>query len=414
MNSTISRRPTLTLPARALLSVGVLCIATSLGVGQTPSSTNRSRNFGPKACGPADPAYIRTANETGGIPMFLQRSEAAKAFHLVRESTRNNVATVFWATGALDGKTQTIEIPVDSVTERITFTFSMDTKGSKLTLTEPSGATITEGSAGAEVTELNCGRIMTVSSPEVGNWRAEIAGTGRFWMEAEAQSDIHFVSVEFVKEGGRPGHDGLFRIQGQPVAGRPATLEVLLSATATKTTDFRLVTERGETIQKLQMRTVNSDRATLEFAGSLDLPKAPFRVAVTGRDANGQRYQRFFGALFHAESVEVSPKLDFDELLAGSTKRATFTVHNIGSPRTFRIVVTDARQLVRKVEPRELSLGMDESGIVQVDLTVPAETAPGVEDDVVVVATSTAGPGTSNSSVAHFSVPPSNADHNPR
>ena len=311
--------------------------------------------------------------------MFLQRSEAAKAFHLVRESTRNNVATVFWATGALDGKTQTIEIPVDSVTERITFTFSVDTKGSKLTLTEPSGATITEGSAGAEVTELNCGRIMTVSSPEVGNWRAEIAGTGRFWMEAEAQSDIHFVSVEFVKEGGRPGHEGLFRIQGQPVAGRPATLEVLLSAAATKTTDFRLVTERGETIQKLQMRTVSSDRATLEVVGSLELPKVPFRVAVTGRDANGQRYQRFFGGLFHAEGVEVSPKLDFDELLAGSTKRATFTVHNIGSPRTFRIVVTDARQLVRKVEPKELSLGMDESGIVQVQRQgpfLPAQSNP--------------------------------------
>src|SRR5437667_7208466 len=105
MNSTISRRSTLTLPARALLSAGVLCVATSLGVGQTSPSTNRSRNFGPEACGPADPAYIRTANETGGIPMFLQRSEVAKAFHLVRESTRNNVATVFWATGALDGKT---------------------------------------------------------------------------------------------------------------------------------------------------------------------------------------------------------------------------------------------------------------------------------------------------------------------
>ena len=120
-------------------------------------------------------------------------------------------------------------------------------------------------------------------------------------MEAEAQSDIHFVSVEFVKEGGRPGHEGLFRIQGQPVAGRPATLEALLSAAATKTTDFRLVTERGETIQKLQIRTVSSDRTTLEFVGSLEVPKVPFRVAVTGRDANGQRYQRFFGGLFHAE-----------------------------------------------------------------------------------------------------------------
>ena len=33
--------------------------------------------------------------------MFLQRSEVAKAFHLVSESTRSNVQTVFWATGSL-------------------------------------------------------------------------------------------------------------------------------------------------------------------------------------------------------------------------------------------------------------------------------------------------------------------------
>ena len=383
-------------------------------LGQTPLSENRARSFGPDACGPADPAYIHTANETGGIPMFLQRSEAAKTFHLVRESTRNNVATVFWATGVLDGKTQTVEIPVDSVTKRITFTFSVDTKGNKLTLTGPAGATIQAGSANAEITELNCGRIVTVSAPEAGNWRAEIAGTGRFWLEAQAQSDIYFVSVEFVKEGGRPGHEGLFRIQGQPMAGRPATLQTSLSAAAAKTTEFHLVTERGEAIQKLVMRAVNSDREMLEFVGSLELPKVPFRVAVRGRDANGQPYQRFFAGLFHAESVEVSPNLDFDELSAGSTKQATFTVRNIGSPRTFRMVVTDARKFVSKVEPKELSLGADESGIIRVDLTVPPETAPGVGDDVVVVATSTAGPSTSNSSVVHFSVSPSSGDQNPR
>jgi von Willebrand factor A domain-containing protein 7 len=394
--------------------MGLLSTSTFWALGQTLPSENQARSFGPDACGPADPAYIHTANETGGIPMFLQRSEAAKAFHLVRESTRNNLATVFWATGVLDGKTQTIEIPVDSVTQRITFTFSVDTKGNKLALTEPSGATITAGSARAAVTELNCGRIITVSSPAAGNWRAEIAGTGKFWMEAQAQSDIYFVSLEFVKQGGHAGHEGLFRIQGQPVSGRPATLKASLSAAAAKTTEFHLVTERGETIQTLVMRAVSSDRKMLEFVGSLELPKVPFRVAVTGRDSNGQQYQRFFASLFHAESVEVSPKLDFDELPTGSMKQATFTLRNIGSPRTFRMAVTDARQFVSRVEPKELSLGADESGIIRVDLTVPAGTAPGIGDDVVVVATSTAGPHTSNSSVAHFSVSPSSAGQNPR
>ncbi len=346
--------------------------------------------------------------------MFLQRSEAGKAFHLVRESTRSNVATVFWATGTLDGKPQTINIPVDSVTKRITFTFSVDTKGSQLKLTQPSGGAITEGLAGTEVTELNCGRILTIPSPEAGEWRAEITGTGRYWIEAQAQSDIYFITVEFVKVGGRPGHEGLFRIQGQPVAGTPATLQTSLSAGATKTTEFYLVTEGGQTIQKLQLHAENADREFLELVGSVDLPNVPFRVAVVGRDTNGRQYQRFFSSLFHSESVEVSPKLDFDELSAGNTAHAAFTVRNIGAPRTFNITITDANKFVSALEPKQLILGAGESGIVRVDLTVPPGTAAGVGDDVVIVVASVAGPPTSNSSVVHFSVSSSTAAPNPR
>jgi hypothetical protein len=394
--------------------MGLLCATASLVFGQTLPSTNRSRAFGPDACGPANPAYIHTANETGGIPMFLQRSEAAKAFQLVRESTRNNVSTVFWATDTLDGKPQTITIPVDSVTKRITLRFSVDTKGTQLKLTQPSGGAITEGLAGTEVTELNCGRILTVSSPEAGEWRAVITGTGRFWMEVQGQSDIYFIAVEFVKEGGRLGHEGLFRIQGQPVAGIPATLQASLSANAAKNTEFYLVTEGGQTLQKVQMHAVNSDRELLEFVGSVDLPSVPFRVAVSGRDSNGKQYQRFFSNLFHAESVEISPKLDFDKLSAGSTRRAVFTVRNIGSPRTFQLTVTDAHQFVSKLEPKELALGAGESGTVHVDLTVPAGTAPGVGDDLVIVARSTTGPPTLNSSVVHLSVSSPSATQNPR
>jgi hypothetical protein len=397
-----------------LVSAGLLCATGSLGFGQTQPPTNRSRTFGPDACGPADPAYIQTANETGGIPLFLQRSEAAKAFHLVRESTLNNVSTVLWATGTLGGKPQSFTIPVDSATKRITFVFSVDTKGNEIKLIRPSGGAITGEVAGTEVTELNCGRILTVSSPEAGEWRAEMAGSGRFWLEAQAQSDIYFVTAEFVTVGGRPGHEGFFRIQGQPVAGTPATLQASLSAGPTATTEFSLVSEQGRTIQKLPMQAVNADREFLEFTGRVDLPSVPFRVAVTGSDLNGKRYQRFFSNLFHAESVEVSPRLDFDELAAGSTKQAAFTVRNIGVPRTFSITVTDAHHFVSKVEPTALALGAGESGTVRVQLTLPAGAAPGVGDDLVVVARSTVGPPTSNSSVVHFSVSSSSPTQNPR
>jgi hypothetical protein len=404
MNFMISRRPAQSAWARALLSAGLVCMASSLAFGQAQPSTNRSRPFGPDACGPADPAYIRAADETGGVPLFLQRSEATKSFHLVRESNRSNVDTVLWATGTLDGQPKTVGIPVDSVTKRITFAFSVDTKGSKLKLTQPSGGAITEGTASTEITELNCGRIVTVSSPEAGEWRAEITGTGRYWLRAQAQSDIFLISAEFVKKGGRPGHEGLFRIQGEPLAGASAMLQVSLYASATETAEFYLVTEEGQTIQELQMHAVNSDRQSLEFVGNVDLPGVPFRVAVKGSDLNGRPYQRFFSNLFHAESVEVSPRLDFNELSPGSTKQVAFTVRNFAVPRTFKITVTDAHQFVSKVEPKELTLGAGESGTVQVDLTVPAEASPGVGDSVVFVATSVAGPATSNSSIVHLSV----------
>jgi len=409
MSCAISRR--FSVWALALMSTVALCGSVSLVFAQTQPSTNPSRTYGPDACGPADPVYIHTANETGGIPLFLQRSEASKAFHLVRESTRNNVATVFWMTGMLDGSPQSIAIPVDSVTKRITFALSGDTKGSKFKLTQPSGGAVTEGSADTEITELNCGRILTVSSPEAGEWRAEITGTGRFWMEVQAQSDIYFVGVEFVERGGRPGHEGLFRIQGQPVAGTSATLQVSVSARATKSTEFYLVTEQGEAIQKLQMQAVNSDPEVPEFVGSVDLPSVSFRVAMKGRDSNGKQYQRFFSNLFHAESVEVSAKPDFDDLPAGSTQQIAFTVRNIGFSRTFNITVTDSRHFVGRVEPKQLTLGAGEAGIVRVDLTVPAGTATGLGEDLVIVAASTVGPPTSNSSVVHSLV---SSAQNPR
>jgi len=385
------------------LNAAFFLAVVSLAVGQTPSP-NQSNTFSAETCGRADPAYIRTANETGGIPMFLQRSEAAKAFHLLRESTRNNVATVFWATGTIKGKTQIFKIPVDSVTQRITFTFSGDTKGDVLNLTSPSGQELVESAARAEITDLSCGRIITVTSPDAGGWHAEIRGSGRYWIEVQAQSDIYFVSAEFVKTGGRPGHEGLFRTQGQPVAGTSPMFQASLSAKPTKTTEFYSVTEQGEILQKLPLRATNSDREFLEFVGSIDLPKVPFRVAVMGLDTNGKPYQRFLSKLFHAENVEVLSKPDFDQLQAGSTKRLLFTVRNTEASRNFKITVADAHQFVSAVEPKELNLRAGESGAVLVTLTVPVSVAEGVGDDIVFVAASLSGPPTSNSNIVHFTV----------
>jgi hypothetical protein len=334
--------------------------------------------------------------------MFLLRSEAAKSFQLVRESTRNNMSTVFWATGAIERQPQVLEFPIDSVTPRLTVTISLDTEGSRVSILTPAGVPISEASPNTEFTQLNCGRIATVVSPPAGNWRVELIGKGRFWVEAQAQSELHMVRAEFVTERGRPGHEGLFRIDGQPVIGKPTTIQVSMSRAGARSVEFHLAGERGETIQNVQTRPTDSARE--EFVGTVDLPNVPFRIVMTGVDANGRQYQRFFPSLFNAESVEVSWNRTFDELTAGSSKRAEFTIRNFISARTFKLTVTDVKRFITNVEPKEVTLGPGQSATIVVDLTVPPGTQPGIGDDVVVVAASTAGPATSNSSVAHFSV----------
>jgi len=336
--------------------------------------------------------------------MFLQPSEAGKTMHLVRESTRDNAATVFWAHGTLEGKPRAIAIPVDSVTQRITFTFSTGTKGTQLTLRQPSGGIVAGGSSDLEITELNCGRIVTVRSPEPGEWQAQINGSGKYWLEAKAQSEISFIKAEFVKKGGRPGHEGWFRISGEPLAGKPAVLDAYVSSKAKEGIEFYLAGESGEELQKLAMSFVSAGGETLEFLGKTELPGTPFRVAIRGQDPNGKPYQRFFSTLFHAETVEVSSKPDFEELAPGSTQQVAFVVHNLGAARAFRATVSDARQFVTSVEPKKLNLGEGKSGTVLVDLKVPSDAAPGVGDNLIVVVSSTSGEPTSNSMVVRFSV----------
>ena len=387
-----------------MLIFAAACLPAITACAQQASGINPSNRFPLGACGPADPSYIRTANETGGVPLFLQRSEAGKTGQLMRESTRENVSTVLWASAKLNTRIYNFDIPVDSVTQRITFTFSVDTKGTGLVLRGPDGHATGAGSMRTEDTELNCGRLITVEKPQAGIWHAEVSGSGTFWLLAQAQSDIYIINSEFVKLGGRPGHEGLFKIQGQPLMGEPATLQASLSASDAKTTEFSFVSESGEILRKLHMKASDNDREFLEFTGDVALPSVPFRISVSGQDTKGMQYQRFEGRLFHAETVEVVPKLNFDELAPGEMREAVFDIRNLGPERSFKVTVTDAHRFVSAVEPRELMIGSHQTVSLKITLTVSPAIAKGTGDDLVVLVSSTSGTATTNAAVVRLTV----------
>jgi hypothetical protein len=270
---------------------------------------------------------------------------------------------------------------------------------------DPSGKPVAAG-AYTEVAELNCGRFVTLNSPAAGEYRVRVTGWGRFWTLAQGESEIFLTSVRFVEQGGRPGHEGLFPIAGQPLAGRPATLAVTLSGPV-KDTGFRLVSPGGEALKSVKMRTISETPEDHQFLGTLDLPSVPFRIAVSGTDEKTHPFQRFFSGLFHAETVAVLPHASMlDEVPPGKTTALTYAVLNVGPPATFRILVADSHGFVSRVEPKEITLATGTSGMIHVHVAVPAGTRPGTGFDVTVTATSLTGPATSNGISQHLAVFP--------
>lgn len=359
--------------------------------------------YGPGVCGPADPTYIRTAEESGGQPLFLAPDEIAKSFALVSELTRANHVTLLWARGELsDG--HDFVVPVDSTVQRLVFSLSFDTPGGELAAFDPNGKQVNGGTPGAEVTHLNCGGIVRVAPPAPGNWRVRVSGKGRFWLEASGVSDIFMVDAEFVRLAGRPGHEGYFRISGQPVADQPAMLRVELSG-KTRNVKFHLISPEATNLERVLMRSDSAGSEQSEYLGELSLPLASFRLAATGEDETGHPFERIFSSLFHAETVEVTP-LDLapEDVPAGKIVPMRFRIRNAGAAREFRILAVDTRSFLTRHEPQVLSLGGGESRELPVELNIPASTPAYTRDTVIVTATSTSAPATTNSAVVEFDV----------
>ncbi len=360
-------------------------------------------HYGPGVCGPADPTYIRTAEESGGQPLFLAPDEVGKSFALVSELTRQNHVTLLWARGRLAGGHDFV-VPVDSTVTRLMLSLSFDAPGGKLSALGPDGREVTSETAGAVITPLNCGRFVRVAPPAAGKWHVRVAGTGRFWLEASGVSDIFMVEAEFVHLAGRPGHEGYFRIAGQPVAGEPAMLRVELSGT-TRNVQFRLVSPEATTLQPVVMKADSAGNDESEYFGELSLPATPFRLAVTGEDESGHPFERVFSSLFHVETVEVTPlNPGLEDLPAGKTVPLRFKIRNAGEAREFRILAVDTKNFLTSHAPQLLSLAGGESREFPIELNIPVNTRGYTRDTVIITATATTDPPTTNSAVVEFDV----------
>ena len=389
-------------PSRTL-GFAVLLLSASVLAGQS-TQQNRSRSFAPGTCGPVDPTYIRTAEATGGIPFFFQRSEIPQSTKFMIASGSSNHVTVLWAKGSLQNSARDFDVPIDSTLSQVVFTLSTDSRDTKLEVFDPANSSVA-GKPNADTTDFTCGRYIILKNPAPGSYRLHVTGSGRYWLSVGGKSELFVHAVEFVELGGRPGHEGMFAIHGQPIVGKPAHLQAIVAGEA-KHVRFQLISPEGQPLQQIQMRSIHVDSDDQEFAGSASLPAQPFRIVATGVDGTGQHFQRVHEALISPSTLSLV-LLNATDLNTGKRATFTFQITNLGNTEKFRITAVCANGWATHADRPDVTLVRGDSAMALMTVDVPAGVSPYTGADFILTATGEGDPNVSNSFVQRFSVEPS-------
>jgi len=255
----------------------LVCLPLSLAA-QRPTSGQASRPGWPCA-GKVDPAFVRTAEATGGKVLLFHPSEVEGAA-LDDRASRQHDETIMRAAGQLDGESYEFSIPIDSTVESAYFSVSVQCLQS-VTLLTPTGEELSAGAAGVEYHQFEALRMFVVPKPAPGTWKAIAAGRGFFAIRVEARTPLRLGGVEW------PGD---------------ASLEATVNGPARQAA-FSFVAANGAPIGAVQLGVEDESADRRMYRGPAIKPAADFRVAVSGVDSRGFPFQRMERRLSLGEAI---------------------------------------------------------------------------------------------------------------
>jgi hypothetical protein len=267
---------------RALLSA-VLLLAAVAGAGQ---QDHAPRPPSKDAAGllKINREFYELAAITGGDFYFWDRQEFASS----RLQVPVEHEEVLLSYGSVETK-RMFDIPVESGVRSLTVFAGVQRKDLAV-LIRPGGLVVHDGDGGASVQTFQHMMIATINAPAAGLWRLEMTGAGPFCVTAHVKPGAEgpeLIAFDFVEKGGRPGHEGMFPVKRPLRAAERLACELSLSGTV-KEIHASFVTKDGSPIQEFELHPIERE----QYAGDCVVPRTPFRVAVTGVDANGKPFRR--------------------------------------------------------------------------------------------------------------------------
>ncbi len=251
-------------------------------------------------------------------------------------------------------------------------------------------------------------KFMAYFKDEWKKWPTDLSRTKMFeeskwYQEMKRKNQIRhepvsFTRFEFVEWKGRAAHESFLPIAGMPISGIEQIADAYLDGPY-ETLSFRLVTPAGEEIRPLDLR--RSPQANISwphYLGASVFPDQPSQVATRGKNIDGTPFNLTYRKVFQTKSVAFEKVLGYSTFYQGKSK-ITADVTNYGKKGTFTIKVTDNQGFITRVEPSSLRLDKGETGKLEVDLWVPADTREDTQVIVTLVVTSDSDPNISNTAV---------------
>lgn len=348
------------------------------------------------SCSPIDPAYLEAAQRTGGQTFRISPYETSKLFSVIAPMLSGDLQPLRIIFDSITSERR-YAVPVDSTVRRVMFSVAL-ASGMQINVIRPSGEVVAAGDPDDLITTLSTGKIITVETPTPGMWQLQLQGTGTVAASVFGNSDLEFGDFAFVALSGRDLHEGLFPIFGQPVAGEEQLAKARLYGEY-GSAEFQIGDLAGEPMMPLNMVLGgHPDVASDEYIGEAVLPEQSFRIYARGVDVNGYEFIRAYPPSFRLQTVKVEPNPDPAYLARGTATEVTFTVTNVGTRGSFRILVSDEQRFVTTYAPTFLVLEAGASAMVKVTVNVPEDTDL-ASDTVTLVVQDTSTPQRSNSAV---------------
>jgi hypothetical protein len=190
----------------------------------------------------------------------------------------------------------------------------------------------------------------------------------------EDAGPVTLLDLRLVEFGGRPEHQGLFEISGEPVLGAgPVLCRAALSGSV-EIAQYSLVDESGAVIRTGAFEPVTEtevDRG--DFTSTIDLPDSPFRIVVSGRDKQARPFSHVWARLFEPTYLRLDNPAAVLRLRPGDSASVPVRVTNFGPAAAFVIAAVGDIAVLTAPVHEAVTLDTNQEREVHVGISIPPD-----------------------------------------